>query len=202
MKKAITLFVSIMFTLGFSAVALAGKPASCQTIPGGSLYNSEGDLIQPGFDQWGYNYQAHKFMGDYCDAYHGASWCSAYAGTKLAMKWNDAWLANKDCDGDGSLDRHAGYPSYIGSGAWLTNNESGTYEDSSGNQCSYVYFVKIVAAPADATETGGVWYSADGNEIGPDIWGQFAVLQEVYNDSCGSHGVLTLSPVGPGFGKY
>ena len=83
MRKAITLLVSIMFTLGFSAVAMAGKPASCQTIPGGSLYNSTGDLIQPGFDQWGYNYQAHKFLGDYCGAYHNASWCGDYAGVKL-----------------------------------------------------------------------------------------------------------------------
>ena len=43
-------------------------------------------------------------------------------------KWNDAWLSNKDCDGDGLLDRHYGLDSYRGSGAWLTNHQSGEYE--------------------------------------------------------------------------
>jgi len=38
--------------------------------------------------------------------------------------------------------------------------------------------VKIVAAPADATLVGGLWYAADGTEIGPAIWGEFATIQE------------------------
>ena len=67
------------------------------------------------------------------------------------MKWNDTWLSNEDCDGDGKLDRYYGYDSYIGSGAWLTNHNSGVYDVV----CEWDYFVKIVAAPADAyVETG------------------------------------------------
>jgi len=65
------------------------------------------------------------------------------------------------------------------------------------------YFTKIVAAPADATLEDGTWYAADGSEIGPVIWGEFATIQEVYNDTgTGEHGVLYLSPYSAGFGRY
>jgi len=82
------------------------------------------------------------------------------------MKWNDAWISNKDCDGDGKLDRHFESDSYVGSGAWLTNHQSGEYEQD-GKTCKWNYFVKIVAVSADAEEVDGIWYNADGVEIGP-----------------------------------
>ena len=69
------------------------------------------------------------------------------------MKWNDAWLSNQDCDADGLLDRHNGFASYIGSGAWLTNHQSGEYEED-GTVCKWNYFTKIVAAPANAVLDG------------------------------------------------
>ena len=109
------------------------------------------------------------------------------------MKWNDAWLSNKDCDDDGKLDRHYGYDSYIGSGAWITNHMSGTDEDG-----KWTYFTKIVAAPDDATLDGGIWYAKNGKEIGPVIWNQFATIQEVES----GEGATYISPSGPGFGKY
>jgi hypothetical protein len=217
------------------------------------------------------------------------------------MKWNDAWLANVDCDGDGLLDRHYGFGSYIGSGAWLTNHMwgsylhladewslvfvrddgaefphtwsntslsdgqftgdgvsglhsytfvgtldgnnlsfvatyghtlpgytytaegsvladgslSGTWQGSNGrygtwysttgalSNCEWDYFTKIVAAPADATTSGGVWYAADGTEIGPVIWSQFATIQTVENDPCaGIEGIQYISPDHPGFGGW
>lgn len=65
------------------------------------------------------------------------------------MKWNDAWISNKDCDLDFKLDRHYGYDSYIGSGAWLTNHQSGKAEVN-GKLRKWTYFIKIVAAPSDA----------------------------------------------------
>ena len=200
MKKLMLLFMVLAPLALSSPVAHAG--GACTTIQSGTLKASDGSTIQTGYDQWGYNYQAHMFNGGYCDSYRDAAWCQPYADVELIMKWNDAWISNKDCDGDGLLDRHHGYPSYIGSSAWLTNHQKGEYTVD-GASCKWEYFTKIVAAPADATLIDGIWYTAGGGEIGPVIWGEFATLQEVSNDSCaGDHGVLYRSPVGPGLGKY
>jgi hypothetical protein len=56
-----------------------------------------------GFDQYGYNYQAHLFRGRYCDKDRdlGGPDCDI----TLEMKWSDEWLSNKDCNGDNKLDR-------------------------------------------------------------------------------------------------
>lgn len=198
--------------LGIVAVALllcapanAGKPPQCATIQGGTIEDSAGDPIETGYDVWGYNYQARKFNGLYCDSYRDAAWCQPYKDISLMMKWNDAWLSNKNCDecpaGDCLLDRHWGYPNYIGSGAWLTNHQSGEYE-MDGQTCRWNYFVKIVAVPSNAVEYLGVWYAASGDEIGPVIWGSFAVIQEVENDPCaGIHG-LQYKGARPGFGNW
>ena len=200
MKKIATILCCTLFILAFSIYVMAGD--ECTTIQSGELHASDGSLIETGFDQWGYNYQAHIFNGMYCDAYRNAEWCQPWIDDYLMMKWNDAWLSNQDCDGDKLLDRHYGYPSYIGSGAWLTNHMRGTY-DQDGKTCKWTYFVKIVAAPEDATETGGIWYSASGVEIGPVIWGSFAIIEEVYNDKCaGVHGVQYVSPDHPGLGNW
>jgi hypothetical protein len=57
------------------------------------------------------------------------------------------------------------------------------------------FFFKIAAAPAGATLNDGVWYTADGVEIGPEIWEEFAIIEEVTNDQCaGQHGVRCVSP--------
>ena len=179
------------------------KGGGCTTIQSGELVASDGSTIETGYDQWGYNYQARIFNGFYCDSYRDAAWCQPYADVKLKMKWNDAWLSNKDCDGDGLLDRHYGFDTYIGSGAWLTNHQSGTYEDANGNTCNWNYFVKIVAAPADAYADGGIWYNADGTEIGPVIWGDFAIIQQVENDPCaGINGLQYNSPDHSGLGGW
>jgi hypothetical protein len=189
-------------TLFFLLAVPAWPQSQCTTIQDGALQTSVGDLITPGYDQWGYNYQAHIFNGTYCDSYRDAAWCQPYADVDLIEKWNDAWLSNRDCDGDGLLDRHFTFDSYRGSGAWLTNHQSGKVEVD-GKLRKWTYFVKIVAAPLSAALAGGVWHAADGTEIGPAIWGDFAVVQEVLNDpSQGAHGILYLSPVGPGFGKF
>jgi len=362
MKKLIYLIVAIVVLGLIVAGCLPVVPPSeeselvdkkkddCVTIQDGILETSDGGVITTGYDEFGYNYQAHMFSGRYCDSDRvlGGDYCDV----NLIMKWNDAWISNKDCDGDGKLDRHFGYNSYIGSGAWCTNHQSGfTDEDyivdvlnigdldsevghnlegwsnpwtwggnygggddgtlrllvGPGDPCddinrdayftmdtqgavadklilrhldgsaidsfdvsiwngidwdpigSYIaigggenwvtsdfaftprsgelkfkllatgifwnlcgtygqvafswaelegpcywdYFCKIVAAPADAILTAGVWYAADGTEIGPDIWGQFALIQEVYNEPCADiGGILYKSPAGPGLGKW
>lgn len=178
------------------------KMNACTTIKSGELYASDGSLIEVGFDEWGYNYQGRFFKGYFCDSYRDAAWCQEFKDVKLKMKWNDAWLSNKDCDGDGELDRHYGFDSYIGSGAWLTNHQSGKYEQD-GKTCRWNYFVKIVAAPDDAYLKNDVWYNSNGTEIGPEIWDAFAIIQQVENDKCaGLHGLQYSSPDRNGLGGW
>ncbi len=202
MKHAIVTLIALSTLL---AVSFPGTSAQqvCTTIQAGTLVTSTGDTITTGYDQWGYNYQAHIFNGMYCDSYRNAAWCQPFKDVELEMKWNDAWLSNQDCDGDGLLDRHYGFAGYRGSGAWLTNHQKGTYLDANGRKQRWTYFSKIVAAPADATLVGGTWFAADGSEIGPAIWGDFAMVQQVSNDTgTGEHGVLYVSPYGAGFGRF
>lgn len=188
-------------TSGEGLVATMAKKGGCATIQDGVICASTGELLTTGYDEFGYNYQAHMFNGRYCDYDRvvGGGSCEVH----LSMKWNDAWLSNKDCDEDGKLDRHFGFGSYIGSGAWLTNHQSGTYVGEDGKEHKWTYFVKFVAAPEDAYVDDGIWYTADGTEIGPVIWGAFATIQEVENDPGAEvHGIQYLSPAGPGFGKW
>lgn len=204
MRRTGTILSCALLVVALAMPVAAGNPhQKCTTIQDGILVNSAGETLYVGFDEWGYNYQAKLFNGFYCDAYRDAAWCQDYAEDKLQMKWNDAWLSNMDCDDDGLLDRHFGYDSYIGSGAWLTNHMSGEYVGADDEICSWNYFVKIVAAPSSAELVDGMWYLANGDELGPVIWGDFATILEVSNDSCaGEHGVLYVSPVGPGLGKF
>lgn len=221
MKKLIAIILAVAMVATFSGVALAANPNDCTTIKDGVLTYSDGHYLYPqplqvGYDIFGYNYQAHLFNGYYANVYLGGAgfppydgdtdayladnpdaenhWAWQYRDIQLVMKWNDAWLSNKDCDGDGKLDRHYGYPSYVGSGAWETNFMRGTGDVAD----DWTYFVKIVAAPTDAYLDAGTWYAADGTEIGPVIWGAFAIVQEVESGV----GATYVSPAGPGFGKW
>ena len=130
MKKYVLIIVLVLAALVvFTTVALAAKPIKtdangietawekniCTTIQSGTLLASDGSVITTGFDQWGYNYQAHQYIGydgNYQRPPELVDW-----GYRLMMKWNDAWLSNVDCDSDSKLDRHYGFDSYIGSGA-------------------------------------------------------------------------------------
>lgn len=211
MKKMFTILLVFGFTISMAKFAFA----QCAIIQDGTIYTTDpaSQVITPGYDDYGYNYQAHMYNGDYCDnrrsnndacpTVDAGHVINGPGDVDLMMKWNDAWLSNKDCDIDGKLDRHYGSTTYIGSGAWLTNHMSGKVVMDNGKMRKWTYFVKIVAVPSDATKTAGIWYAASGTEIGPDIWGQFAIIQEVSNDpSNGAHGILYNSPAGPGFGQY
>lgn len=226
MKKiTFYLFALGLLVLPFAShAAIVGPPTpgdgECVTIQDNVLEYSAGhylagEKLHVGYDEYGYNYQAHMFNGSYANVYLGRDGYPAYAGDDdaylaenpgaaghwawpyrdidLSMKWNDAWLSNKDCDADGALDRHYGYPSYIGSGAWETNHMQGGEKKD-----HWTYFTKIVAAPADAVNNAGVWYNPDGSEIGPVIWGEFATIMETESGL----GATYVSPSGPGFGKF
>lgn len=216
-KKTVKKIIGLVSVL---ALCVGGNVNAASVKDGDVLYSPTsylaGQPIPLGVDAYGYNYQAHAFSGSYFNSYaNGAGfppyegddtayllanpsasshWAWPYRNDQLAMKWNEAWLSNQDRDNDGKLDRHYGYPAYIGSGAWLTNHASG--EDWND-------FVKIVAVPASATESAGFWYDTKGREIGQSIWGEFALTQEVYNDpSTGDHGILYGGSAGLGLGQY
>ena len=231
-KKLFTLFVVLTILALTTVVAQAKPEAgksTCKTIQDGVLTYSSGHFllgtpIPTGYDPYGYNYQAHLFKGSYANAYLGggkfppytgddatyladnpsaaSTWYWPYRTTQVLMKWNDAWLSNKDCNSDGALDRHFGLTSYIGSGAWITNHMWDSYEYD-GAVCNWDWFTKIIAVPSDATSFAGYWYAADGTEIGGTIWGEFATIQSVYNDPCaGFTGLEYLSPDHAGFGGW
>lgn len=314
MKKItfIIAIVAVVAIFGLITKPTFAAKVKCTTIQSGLIKNTVGDVITTGYDQWGYNYQANMFNGMYCDAYRDAAWCQQFKDVSLTMKWNNAWLSNQDCDNDALLDRHYGFSSYVGSGAWLTNHAKGTYissteyhwdvtgnwmldyagftnnrefrnlaqddegnvtgefwwlngsnweyggtlagtvsgdtiqlhydrspivytgdfegvigdgvitdgtfSDSHGNNLSWtatgaseqVYetcnvsdFVKIVAAPTSASLIDGYWVASNGIEIGPAIWGSFAIIQEIASDPCGEYGVVNyLSPLKKGLGNW
>lgn len=193
-------FIAALSSVGllaslFAGTVLAVPPPSdhdnCFTIQGGTLLDSAGNPIVLGYDPYGYNYQAHIFNGTYDSSdrsndgkYYGST--GDFVDDSLIMKWNDAWLANVDCDSDGKLDRGLvdGVVGGISLG-WLTNQNEGDYDsDSNGTQdAHYTYFSKIV------------WVGPGGS-----LWNEYEVIEEVYNDPAGGyHGLL--SKVGaPGFG--
>lgn len=187
-----------------------------------------GQPLEVGFDVYGYNYQAHMFKGTYANSYLGgqgypvytgddaayvaanptvvSKWYWPYRDVYLEMKWSDSWISNVDCglDGvsgpkDGKLDRHFGFATYRGSEAWLTNHQKGVNDDGS----LWIYFTKIIAAPAEANLNGGIWYTAAGSVIGPYIWADFATIMDVTNDPMYDlHGVQYVSPDHAGFGGW
>jgi len=183
---ALSVFVALF--LSVAGTAIAGE--DCTTINDGTLTDYYGEPLVMGFDKFGYNYQGHTFVGWFCDndRIPGGPYCDL----RLQMKWNEALRSNKDCDGDGLLDEYP-YPEwykYQGTGAWLTNHQSQEYE-LDGKMCRWEWFIKVVAVPMGADLVDGVWYTADGVMIGPEIFGYFAIVQEVFNDPCGE------SPVYP-----
>lgn len=207
------------------ALTVAEEGQAVTTLADGVLLYPAGQPIPAVTDPYGYNYQDHTFKGSYANAYLGRDgfapyqgddetylaahpsaaekWYWPYRGIQLLMKWNDAWLSNQDGDGDGKLDRYPGSGSYIGSGAICANHQSGEYEDAEGNACQWRYVATIAAAPADALAVGGIWYAADGSEIGPVIWGPFAVVQKTETDPCaGLHGRRYVNLVAPGVGAF
>lgn len=141
MKKILSIFGGLVLLFVLVTTVSAAKSTSiCNTIQDGSIVAADGSTpITVGYDQWGYNYQAHMFNGWYENYTRPTP--PVTSGDWLMMKWNDAWISNKDCgtqfgrEGDFSypfipdnkLDRHFPLPSYFNSGAWLTNHASGSY---------------------------------------------------------------------------
>src|SRR3989344_8973093 len=98
-KMYAILAVSALFlSTGVILPLTAAAAPVCATIKGGTITDSAGDPIQTGYDQFGYNYQAHIFNGTYDSSdrvLDGTYWGDTgnYVDDTLIMKWSDAWLA-------------------------------------------------------------------------------------------------------------
>ncbi len=158
----------------------AEKPSNCATIQGGTIKDTSGNVIKIGVDKYGYNYEAHLFNG-YEGNYSRPATLVA-SGNKLSMKWSDSWLSNVDCNNDGKLDRGLvdGIVGGVSKG-WLTNHYVGSYPDGDGKEQKFTDFVKIV------------WVGPGG-----DLWGQYHLVQEIYNDT--GEGNSRTKDGKPGFG--
>ncbi len=179
--RALGALALVLATLAASA---AHAQSTCNDISSGLIYDSDGEVITVGPDDWGYNYAEHEFSGTYCDATRGAPCPTEYEAVGLYMEWNDAWLSNRDCDGDGLLDRHFGFASYRGTDASITNEMTDYYFTEAGNFCGWLYKFRAEAAPLDASVVDGVYYSAAGDELGPVIWVEFFVSEDDYSEFC------------------
>ena len=186
MKKFIVIIAVFSLILGAGLGTALAKKNECATIQDGTIFDKNGDPISVGFDQYGYNYQARLFNGTY-DGYdrnldglvNGQA--VDYADWNLEMKWSEEWLSNKDCDGDGKLDRGDDGTSK----GWLTNHVQAKYVDVDGSIQHYSYFCKIV------------WVGPGGS-----LWGQYEIIQEIINDTgTGEHG-LVFKAADPGLGLY
>ena len=183
--------VTMLVALVAAGAGVASDGQSCTTIQDGTLVDSAGNVLGLGYDQFGYNYQAHMFNGTYDGSdrvLDGLYWAdpssSDYADDSLIMKWSDTWLANVDCNGDSKLDR--GLIGVVAGGTslgWLTNQNEGNYTDAGGVEQHYTYFSKIV------------WVGPGGS-----LWGEYELIQEVYNDPAGGFHGLQLKVGAPGFG--
>jgi hypothetical protein len=153
---------------------------------------------EAGFNEYGYNYNAHMFRGYYANAYlHGedlppyqgdteaylaehpeaaSKWYWPYRDIMLMMKWSDVWLSNQDRNADGKLDRGNEEP-YLNSaaeGAWLTNHMRGV--DDNGKKWNY--FTKIAYPSVGVVDVN----PADGMDDitgAPIIWGGFIIMKDV-----------------------
>lgn len=199
MRKALMFIVSLAIVL--TAVGTAN--AQCTKIQSGTLVDSKGAPITLGYDQYGYNYQAHMFNGLY-DNYTRPIPSATEGPVNLMMKWSNDWLANQDCNGDGKLDRGLNAKTGVSTGVsmgWLTNHMEGDCYTPDGESIHATYFTKIVwVGPAPVAEPDP-W-------AGKRIWGIYAIIEEVGEDPSGGvclglRGLRRGSLVNPaGFGAY
>jgi len=177
-----------------------------------------------GFNEFGYNWQAHHFngilinavFGDFIDEngnpamgmdpYTGddEAYLAAYpflSDPSYAMFWsfrniNLVMHWNKTLISDLGV-----YPdSWFDSNGWITFHYSGTVENKNWSQ-----FQKLVAARSSDELRGYTWYDQDGNELGyASDWSDLIIVQirstgePPFPFMPGSYN----SPVSPGLGKY
>ncbi|MCK5285710.1 MAG: hypothetical protein KAJ58_00590 [Candidatus Pacebacteria bacterium] len=135
--------------------------------------------VTQGIDSYGFDYLNHRFIGEFCSLSRGANYYCDFNDPMLngATKviWNDAYLSNKDRNGDGKLDRHYGYESYLSSEACMLLRYSTVFE-LDGEMIHYESGSKHVAAKKSDVAKYGGWFSKDGTYLGPQVIDEFILL--------------------------
>uniref|UniRef100_UPI003217F45B hypothetical protein n=1 Tax=uncultured Draconibacterium sp. TaxID=1573823 RepID=UPI003217F45B len=154
-----------------------------------------------GFDEYGYNWNAHHFSGSFYNAIVGdnlyafAQWSHttpyrgmddditpADPGDMMYDLWQLAWyLRHVNLVmhwNDALISKEGVYPAdldeWIGSDAWITFHFSGV--DENGKRWSQ--FQKMVAANNGDELIDGIWYNNEGEEIGIfNDWTQLILVQ-------------------------
>lgn len=99
----------------------------------GSILDANGGVIKVGYDQWGYNYQAHMFNGLYENYSRPATVVTE--GTENLV-----------------MNPKTGVSTGTSMG-WVTNHFEGDYTGSDGEQHHYTYFAKIAyVGPAQSPD--------------------------------------------------
>jgi len=171
--------------------AWAKNDVRCAKISDGGLFESVDNPAVQGKNQWGYNYQAHRYDGTFCnhipyfrEGNPGGEWCKEKrADYKLTMKWNDAWLSDRSCDGDEFLDQNR----EPGSGAWYTSKFEWE-KTKNGKPCKWSHFVKFVAPPVGSYKLEDIWYDKNNVELGPSRGGMILIKEVVHDDCSGING--------------
>jgi hypothetical protein len=201
MKRLILSAFILALVLLSAPAAFAQTQGSCAKIQSGTIFDVNGVLITLGYDQWGYNYQAHMFNGLY-DNFSRPTPPVTSGDVNLSMKWSDDWLSNLDCNGDHRLDRGLNSKTGSVSGTsmgWLTNHMEGDCLIAGGDSVHVTYFVKIVYDAGAACNAG----------LSSCIWGLYSVIEEVGEDPTngvclGTRGLnrdSLINPAGLGFYK-
>lgn len=190
-----------VWSVVIALAVLVGVPtntfAQCAKIQGGTITALNGIPITTGFDQYGYNYQAHMFNG-LATNFTRPPVPDTEGTENLVMKWSDDWIANVDCNGDGKLDRGLNAKTGVVTGistGWVTNHYEGDYLGTDGEMHHYTYFAKIAyVGPAQVNDP---WASVR-------IWGLYAIIEEIQNDPFGEYGGRLKSDklVAPGLGRF
>lgn len=142
----------------------------------------------PGFDQFGYNYNARIFVGkaDGVDRMlDGEVWGDpTYANDHLVMDWSAGWDCARFSRSCGKGDT----PGVWTPQAWLDNEWSGVNQTTGKH---YTEHYKIIWV-GSSLQNSRYWRSG-----GTPIWGEFEIIQDVYTEK-GIHYNFTVQPAGFG----
>jgi hypothetical protein len=220
----------LLSVFAFLVLILSGCEKDLSTDPAGKTVLKSGNTGNEkitGFDEWGFNWNAHEFrgytinmlLGDH--AFIGMPHYKKYVYHGEGMDFWDMlvsefeyfpWLMPAELLdsrlistwNEALISSDGEYPAngWLDTGAWIVFDYSGR----TGNE-SWKAMRKLVAARSTDHLTGGVWYNEAGEEIGLEsmFWSDLIIVQVVNNGDVPPFPFFFEdynSPNGPGYGQY